>query len=200
MWQQAFAEADRLAALQQPYQESAREEREGYATNKEVFHDFLDAVMDYLKAQPSYQALEAKAEKHPEDITEFDIQHVFQAYERGLRNAFKLLKPELNKPQRSDVESAIAHLDFSYKDVIANHVLALAENPEAALMFDPSDIFLLVNTHARRIEYTTTSEAINLVQHFGSRMTKAVVERDTRRAIPKHLDAVFHDEDLAEVA
>lgn len=186
---EAFLQADQLPPM---FIERDMDETSVYSSEREVLHEFMEAVMDYLKDQPSFQHLKKLAETDPAAITKFDIDPVFEAYERGLRTAFREIKVDLTRPQRNELQQALAELNWSYKDVIANHVLALSEGA-SQLEYDPMDIFLLVNPKARRIEYTSTSEARHLIQHFGSTMTKDVITRDLQRAIPAHLESAFDD-------
>lgn len=197
MLQQMFAEADALPP-QAMLEESPREEREGYATDREVYHDFLSIVMKGMKDSGLVTAVREKAKAHPDEIGEQDIKDVYRAYELSLRKALRIMKPDLNPPQRTDVQEAIAHLDWSYKDVIANHVMAMSDGSEN-LQYDTTDFLLLLNPKARKIEYTTSEEARRLVTHFGSRLDKDTIARDTKRAIPAHVDGVF-DEPQAQAA
>ncbi len=185
----AFAEADSLPPT---FVDRDLQVETPYTSSREVFHEFMSAVMDYVKEQPSFQHLKSLAATDPGSITKFDIEPVFEAYERGLRTAFREMKMDLTRPQRSELEQALAELNWSYKDVIANHVLALSDGAEH-LEYDPADIFLLVNPKARRIEYTSTTEARNLIQHFGSTLNKDVITRDLQRAVPAHLEGAFDD-------
>lgn len=197
MLHQMFLEADQLppAPLEE---ESPREQRDGYATDREAYHEFLGIVMKGMKESGLVNAVREKCKAHPDQIGEQDIQDIYRAYELSLRKALRIMKPDLNPPQRSELQEAVTHLDWSYKDVIANHVLAMSAGQEG-LQYDSTDFLLLLNPKARKIEYTTTAEAKRLVQHFGSRFDKETIVRDTKRAIPTHLASAF-DGDLAQAA
>lgn len=191
MLQAMFAEADAMPP-QWIEEESPREQQEVYYTESEIWHDFLKLVLQKMKESDTLKEIRLRCESDPASITEADIPRMYAVYERSLRAALQIMKPDLNPPQRHGVEEVVRHLDWSYKDVIASHVMAMQSGAEQ-LTYDTNDFLLLLNPKARKIDYTTTEEARRLVTHFGSKLSKDVIARDTGRAVPAHLANEFSD-------
>jgi len=184
-----FAEEDALPP-QWIDEESPREQQDAYVTDREVWHDFLGLVMQKMKESDTLKEIRLRCQTEPESISEADIPRIYAVYERSLRAALEIMKPDLNPPQRHGVEDVVRHLDWSYKDVIANHLMAMQSGAEE-MTYDTTDFLLLLNPKARKIEYTTTEEARRLVSHFGSKLSKDTIVRDTGRAVPAHLANEF---------
>lgn len=172
---QMFLEADQLPPTWvQP--ETPREQREHYTTEQEMWQGLLAFVQRQMKESPVVQNLRRKASGGGE-ISSHDIEGVFHVYERSLRHGLEKFATSVSRPIRNEMEQAVAHLDWSMKDVMAEHIMSMNEG-QAELYFNPHDIFLLLNPSARKIKYMGTAEVKRVIHRVGSLKSSDTIKHD----------------------
>ncbi len=175
--QAMFREADERTAAGYIDQPITEYRREAEMSDPDAFREFLSTVQAKLKESDAVKQLRSAAEQGQE-ITEHDVEAVFRAYERAIHDTLQRLKSELSPEQLHRLKSAaISELDWSLRDMIAEHVTASAE-AETELRYDPSDFFLLLNPKARKIDYMGSGEVLNTLRHSMSRASKDQLKRD----------------------
>lgn len=170
-------------------------ERENYPTDNEAFHLFLTDVFKQLKGSSAVQNFRQKMKASTAEVTAYDIEAVFRAYEQALTDAVRRLRPQISQRQVNELQRAKASLDWGIKDTIVQHILA-AQAGDGELHFSAQDFFLLLNPKALRIEYMEAKETLHVIHHIGSRASRDQLVTDLRQyqlpAVDATLDKLAH--------
>lgn len=195
--QSMFREADERASAGM-YDYAPEFESEQRLKTPEAYRLFLESVQKKLKESDAVHHLQQASETGAE-ITAHDVEAVFRAYERALRETMKKLRQELTPQQLHNLQSAAtSELDWGLRDMITQHVVANAD-VDVELRYDPTDFFLLLNPKARKIEYMESKEILGVLRRSMSRASKEQLHRDLDivhryEALPAVHDALANDE------
>ena len=158
--QRMFNEADQMpVSYWQPESEYVWDV---HPTDTEAYQTVLHEIQDRLKHSGAVKNITRKVEAH-ESITASDVEAVFHYYEKTFREVVAKHKSTMTAKQMNVLKfQAQSELDYSFRDVLTQHLISGSEN---VLKSDPMDFFLLVNPKARKIDYMSSGEILSTLRH-----------------------------------
>lgn len=159
MLQRMFNEAEQYPAAWQSEQDYAWAM---HPSDTVAYQNVIRDIQAAVKHSDAVNSLRQKVEQGTA-IEPADVTAVFRAYEQAFRRAVAEHKTSMSARQMNVLKfQARSELDYSFRDVITQHLIAAGERQ---MKFDPLDFFLLVNPKARKVDYMSKGEILATLRH-----------------------------------